>query len=73
MDTQGIIRAPIRLGSSHLRGLSGHVFDIITISKPISPSEAINLSKVISKLSPLLGNLIEFSTVEYLNSKKDFQ
>lgn len=69
MDTQGIIR----LGSSHLRGLSGHVFDIITISKPISPSAAINLSKVISNLSPLLGNLIEFSTVEYLNSKKDFQ
>ena len=44
----------------------------LTVSKPISPNAAINLSKVISKLSPLLGNLIEFNTVEYLNDQKDF-
>jgi len=33
---------------------------------------AVNLAKVISKLSPLLGNMIEFNTVEVLNSKKEF-
>ena len=59
--------------SAHLHSLSGHVFDVLTISKPRTPNAAINLSKVISKLSPLLGNLIEFNTVEFLNSKPEYQ
>jgi hypothetical protein len=33
---------------------------------------AVNLAKVISKLSPLVGNMIEFNTVEVLNSKDEF-
>ena len=32
-----------------------------------------NLAKVISKLSPLLGNLIEFNTCEYLSDKPEFE
>jgi hypothetical protein len=39
---------------------------------PISPNAAVNLSKVVSKLSPLLGNLIEFNTVEFLNHQPEF-
>jgi hypothetical protein len=62
----------LKFGTNHLDGLSGHIFDLITISKPISPDAAINLSKIISKLSPLLGNLIEFNIVEYLNDQEDF-
>ena len=58
--------------SAHLQGLSGHVFDLLTISKPISPDAAVNLSKVVSKLSPLLGNLIEFNTVEFLNDQPEY-
>jgi hypothetical protein len=58
--------------SAHLQGLSGHVFDLLTISKPISPDAAVNLSKVISKLSPLIGNLIEFNTVEFLNDQPEY-
>lgn len=69
MNTKDILE----LGANHLTGLNGHVFDLLTVSKPISPDAAINLSKVISKLSPLLGNLIEFNTVEYLNDQEDFQ
>jgi hypothetical protein len=53
-------------------GLSGHVFDVLTVSKPISPDAAVNLSKVVSKLSPLLGNLIEFNTVEFLNDQPEY-
>jgi len=53
--------------------LAGHEFDLLTVAKPISPDAAVNLAKVISKLSPLLGNLIEFNTVEYLNEKKEFE
>jgi hypothetical protein len=41
--------------------------------KPISPNAAVNLAKIISKLSPLLGNLIEFNSVEILNDKADFK
>jgi len=68
VNTQDILR----VGADHLSGLSGHVFDLLTVSKPISPDAAVNLSKVVSKLSPLLGNLIEFNTVEYLNDREDF-
>lgn len=59
--------------STHLQGLAGHVFDLLTVSKPVSPDAAVNLSKVVSKLSPLLGNLIEFNTVEFLNALPEFQ
>ena len=59
--------------SKHLEGLSGHVFDLLTITKPISPDAAVNLSKVVSKLSPLLGNLIEFNTVEFLNDQPEYK
>lgn len=58
--------------SLHLQRLAGHVFDVLTISKPISPDAAVNLSKVVSKLSPLLGNLIEFNTVEFLNDQLEY-
>ncbi len=68
MNTQEVIR----LASHYLDGLSGHIFDLLDISKPISVDAAVNLSKVISKLSPLLGNLIEFNTVEFLNKQNEF-
>jgi hypothetical protein len=57
MDTE---RALIIAGR-HLQALKGHVFDLLTVAKPISPNAAVNLAKIISKLSPLLGNLIEFN------------
>jgi len=68
VNTQEIIR----IASQSLDALSGHPFDVLDISKPISVNAAVNLAKVISKLSPLLGNLIEFNTVEFLNKQNDF-
>lgn len=53
--------------SHQLRTMCGEVFDIVDVKKPHSIDYAIQLSKVISKLSPLIGNLIEFSTVDILN------
>jgi hypothetical protein len=38
----------------------------------LTANAAVNLAKVISKLSPLLGNLIEFNTVEFLNKQEEF-
>jgi hypothetical protein len=69
MNTKQIIQA----ASGHLSGLTGHVFDVLSVSKPVSPEAAINLAKVISKLSPLLGNMIEFNTCEFLNEKPEFK
>jgi len=69
MNTQDIIE----LATQYLADLSGHTFDLLTISRPISPDAAVNLAKVISKLSPLLGNLIEFNTVELLNKQEVFK
>jgi hypothetical protein len=66
-------REVLASASLHLQGLAGHVFDLLTISKPISPAAAVNLAKVVSKLSPLLGNLIEFNTVEFLNDQPEYR
>lgn len=63
----------IQIASQHLNELSGHVFDVLEVSKPVSPEAAVNLSKVISKLSPLLGNMIEFNTCEFLNDQEEFK
>lgn len=50
-----------------LTALDSHLIDILDIKRPPSLAYAKNLAKVISKLSPLLGNMIEFSTVDLLN------
>jgi len=66
-------RQVIDAAAAHLQRLDGHVFDVLSVSKPVSVEAAVNLAKVISKLSPLLGNMIEFNTVEVLNSVKTFR
>jgi hypothetical protein len=63
----------LSLAGEQLATLSGHIFDVLTISKPVSRAAASNLAKVISKLSPLLGNLIEFNAVELLNTNEKFR
>ncbi len=50
MNTQDVIR----LASQYLYRLSGHTFDVLEVSKPVTVDAAVNLSKVISKLSPLV-------------------
>jgi hypothetical protein len=66
-------RQAIETAARHLQRLQGHVFDVLTVSKPVSVVAAVNLAKVISKLSRLLGNMIEFNTIEVLNSVKSFR
>lgn len=68
MNTQQVIA----LASDYLRGLVGHEFDVLQVTKPVSPEAAVNLAKIISKLSPLVGNLIEFNSCEYLNDQEGF-
>lgn len=52
---------------AELTSLDSHLIDVLDIKRPQSLDYAKNLAKVISKLSPLLGNMIEFSTVDLLN------
>lgn len=60
----------LRQASNELRHIKGETFDIVDIKRPSSIEYAVQLSKVISKLSPLIGNMIEFSTVDLLNRLK---
>lgn len=68
MNTQQVIA----LARDYLRGLAGHEFDVLEVTKPVSLEAAVNLAKIISKLSPLVGNLIEFNSCEYLNDQEGF-
>lgn len=66
----------IELASKHLEYLPGRSFDIFNIAKPSSPDEAIALAKlykIVSKVSSLVGNLIEFDAADYLNSHNDYK
>jgi hypothetical protein len=62
----------IALAKNYLGTLNGHAFDVLEVKKPVSPDAAVNLAKIVSKLSPIVGNLIEFNTCEFLNDKRDF-
>ena len=53
--------------SLHLHSLSGSTMDILTIAKPSSLEYAEHLAKTVSKLSPLVGNMIEFKVCDELN------
>lgn len=57
----------LSVASLQLANLKNKIFDIVDINKPSTIDYAVQLSKVVSKLSPLIGNLIEFSTVDLLN------
>lgn len=68
MKTQDVIR----IAAHHLLDFPGHTFDVIDVSKPVTINSALFLSKTISKLSPLVGNLIEFNIAEFLNNQEEF-
>jgi len=69
MNTKDVID----IASDHLNELPGHIFDLLEVTKPTSTEAAINLTKIVSKLSPLVGNLIEFNIVEFLNNHDELQ
>lgn len=63
MDYQDILAR----AKQELVALGSHLIDVVDIKRPPNLEYAKQLAKVISKLSPLLGNMIEFSTVDLLN------
>jgi hypothetical protein len=55
--------------SKALAGFAGRTLDVLEVARPPDLDYAVHLSKVVSKLSPLVGNMIEYGAVSYLNEK----
>lgn len=62
----------LNVGRKGILGLKRHVFNLITLEKPEDIDQALSLVKIISKLSPLVGNLIEHEVCAYLNKLPEF-
>lgn len=58
----------LRLACEHLQSLVGENMDVVDITKPPTLEYAEHLAKTVSKLSPLVGNMIEFKVCEELNT-----
>lgn len=52
---------------THLKTLKGNIVDVVEVKKPLSIEYTNHLAKVVSKLSPLVGNMIEFNVCLELN------
>jgi hypothetical protein len=66
-------REALRIAGEHLQTLRGRDIDVLTVKPLDTVDAAVNLAKVVSKLSPILGNMLEFTTVEFLNEHPAFR
>jgi hypothetical protein len=57
----------LQAAAERLAHLDGHILDVLSIRKPLDEAEALAWAKLVSKLSPILGNLLEFEVVRVLN------
>ncbi len=55
--------------SEHLDKLDGRVLDILDIHRPADIEYAKHLAKIVSKISPIIGNMIEYVVVQSLNEE----
>ncbi|MET3046589.1 hypothetical protein [Flavobacterium covae] len=53
--------------SNHLSSMKGHTMPVLEVAKPENLDYAQHLAKIISKLSPLVGNMIEYNVCIELN------
>ena len=58
----------LNIARGRILDMNGKPLDVIDIKKPTDLNYAKHLAKVVSKLSPLLGNMIEFEVVNELNT-----
>jgi len=58
----------LAIASNEIAAMKWRYIPVVNITKPSTIEYARQLAKVVSKLSPLLGNMIEFSMVDMLNS-----
>ncbi len=57
----------LKIASEHLYSLKGQIMPILDVYKPTDIEYGKHLSKIISKLSPLIGNMIEYNVCTELN------
>jgi len=60
------------IANQDIYSLKDQTIDVLSITKPPDLAYARHLAKVVSKISPLMGNMIEYSTVNVLN-KRDWK
>jgi len=68
MADKALYQQILAAASGHLASFAGQTLDVLDVARPSDLEYAIHLSKVISKLSPMLGNIIEYRVVAELNS-----
>jgi hypothetical protein len=54
-----------------IKDLPGREYDILELRKPDSVEVAVEVAQTINKISPIVGNTIEFGVAEYLNKQMD--
>ena len=59
----------LAIAKKELEAMQGQIIDVLDVKRPTGIEYAKQLAKVVSKLSPLIGNMIEFSTVDVLNAR----
>lgn len=59
----------LKKAEAHLGKLEGRVLDILDIKKPEDIEYAKHLAKTVSKISPIIGNMIEYVVVQTLNEE----
>lgn len=62
-------REALEVASRVVASLTGHFVDVLSIKRPYDVQSAIELSKVVSKLSPFVANMLEYTSVQWLNTR----
>lgn len=60
-------REALEIATAALLNLRNHTIDVLTISRPTDIQGVVEISKIVSKLSPIIGNLIESAIARHLN------
>lgn len=63
----------LQMATRQVLALKGHTLDILAIKRPSEIQGAVELAKIVSKLSPIVGNLLEYAIVRYLNVAHEWQ
>lgn len=63
------IQEILSIASQVIYGLKNQTLDVLDIASPPDLIYARHLAKVVSKLSPLIGNMLEFSMINVLNQQ----
>ena len=63
----------LQIAAQQVLALKGHTIDVLAIKRPTEIQGAVELAKIVSKLSPIIGNLLEYAIVGYLNTAHEWQ